>query len=67
MFAKISYLLIAIGIVSILLAIILVMDYSETITLVVMIFGSVMLSVGALMKSFVNQTRKINEKKESGW
>jgi uncharacterized membrane protein HdeD (DUF308 family) len=66
MFAKISYLLIAIGIVSILLAIILVMDYSETITLVVMIFGIVMLSVGAFMKSFVNQTRKINEKKDSG-
>ncbi len=65
MFAKISYLLIAIGIVSILLAIILVMDYSETITLVVMIFGIVMLSVGAFMKSFVNQTRKINEKKGS--
>jgi|TARA_B110000240_G_scaffold132170_1_gene146713 uncharacterized membrane protein HdeD (DUF308 family) len=65
MFAKISYLLIAIGIVSILLAIILVMDYSETITLVVMIFGIVMLSVGAFMKSFVNQTRKINEKKDS--
>jgi uncharacterized membrane protein HdeD (DUF308 family) len=65
MFAKISYLLIAIGIVSILLAIILVIDYSETITLVVMIFGIVMLSVGAFMKSFVNQTRKINEKKDS--
>jgi uncharacterized membrane protein HdeD (DUF308 family) len=65
MFAKISYLLIAIGIVSILLAIILVMDYSETITLVVMIFGIIMLSVGAFMKSFVNQTRKINEKKDS--
>jgi uncharacterized membrane protein HdeD (DUF308 family) len=65
MFAKISYLLIAIGIVSILLAIILVVDYSETITLVVMIFGIVMLSVGAFMKSFVNQTRKINEKKDS--
>ena len=65
MFAKISYLLIAIGIVSILLAIILVMDYSETITLVVMIFGIVMLSVGAFMKSFANQTRKINEKKDS--
>jgi hypothetical protein len=41
------------------------MDYSETITLVVMIFGIVMLSVGAFMKSFVNQTRKINEKKDS--
>jgi uncharacterized membrane protein HdeD (DUF308 family) len=65
MFAKISYLLIAIGIVSILLAIILVINYSETITLVVMIFGIVMLSVGAFMKSFVNQTRKINEKKDS--
>ena len=65
MFAKISYLLIAIGIVSILLAIILVMDYSETITLVVMIFGIVMLSIGAFMKSFINQTRKINEKKDS--
>ena len=65
MFAKISYLLIAIGIVSILLAIILVIDYSETITLAVMIFGIVMLSVGAFMKSFVNQTRKINEKKDS--
>tara|TARA_B110000090_G_C12936212_1_gene275500 strand:+ start:243 stop:443 length:201 start_codon:yes stop_codon:yes gene_type:complete len=65
MFAKISYLLIAIGIVSILLAIILVMDYSETITLVVMIFGIIMLSLGAFMKSFVNQTRKINEKKDS--
>ena len=65
MLGKISYFLIAIGIVSILLAIILVMDYSETITLVVMIFGIVMLSVGAFMKSFVNQTRKINEKKDS--
>jgi uncharacterized membrane protein HdeD (DUF308 family) len=65
MFTKISYLLIVIGIVSILLAITLVMDYSETITLVVMIFGIVMLSVGAFMKSFVNQTRKINEKKDS--
>jgi uncharacterized membrane protein HdeD (DUF308 family) len=65
MLAKISYLLIVIGIVSILLAVTLVMDYSETITLVVMIFGIVMLSVGAFMKSFVNQTRKINEKKDS--
>ena len=65
MLAKISYLLIVIGIVSILLAVTLVMDYNETITLVVMIFGIVMLSVGAFMKSFVNQTRKINEKKDS--
>ena len=65
MLAKISYLLIVIGIVSILLAVTLVMDYNETITLVVMIFGIVMLSLGAFMKSFVNQTRKINEKKGS--
>ena len=65
MFTKISYSLMVIGIVIILLAITIVMDYSETITLVVMIFGIVMLSVGAFMKSFVNQTRKINEKKDS--
>ena len=38
---------------------------SETIILVVMIFGIVMLSIGAFMKSFINQTRKINEKKDS--
>ena len=30
-----------------------------------MIFGIVMLSIGAFMKSFINQTRKINEKKDS--
>ena len=65
MFVKISYSLIVIGIVAILIAITLVMDYSETITLVVMIFGIVMLSIGAFMKSFINQTRKINEKKDS--
>ena len=65
MFVKISYSLIIIGIVAILIAITLVMNYSETITLVVMIFGIVMLSIGAFMKSFINQTRKINEKKDS--
>ncbi|RZD46358.1 MAG: hypothetical protein CXT78_04430 [Thaumarchaeota archaeon] len=65
MFVKISYSLIVIGIVAILIAITLVMNYSETITLVVMIFGIVMLSIGAFMKSFINQTRKINEKKDS--
>ncbi len=65
MFVKISYSLIVIGIVAILIAITLVMNYSETITLVVMIFGIVMLSIGAFMKSFINQTRKIKEKKDS--
>jgi hypothetical protein len=30
-----------------------------------MIFGIVMLAVGGFMKSFVNQTRKINDKKGS--
>jgi uncharacterized membrane protein HdeD (DUF308 family) len=54
-----------IGIVIILLAITIVMDYSETITLTLMIVGIVMLAVGGFMKSFVNQTRKINEKKGS--
>ena len=54
-----------IGIVVILLAITIVMDYSETITLTLMIVGIVMLAVGGFMKSFVNQTRKINEKKGS--
>ena len=65
MFAKISYLLMIIGIAGILLSITLIGDYSETIILVVMIFGIVMLSIGAFMKSFINQTRKINEKKDS--
>ncbi|MDC0883968.1 hypothetical protein PL987_02630 [Nitrosopumilus sp.] len=65
MFAKISYLLMMIGIAGILLSITLIGDYSETIILVVMIFGIVMLSIGAFMKSFINQTRKINEKKDS--
>jgi uncharacterized membrane protein HdeD (DUF308 family) len=55
----------AIGIVIILLAITVVMDYSETITLSFMVIGIVMLAVGGFMKSFVNQTRKINEKKGS--
>jgi len=54
-----------IGVVVILLAITIVMDYSETITLALMIVGIVMLAVGGFMKSFVNQTRKINEKKGS--
>ena len=54
-----------IGIVVILLAITIVMDYSETITLTLMVVGIVMLAVGGFMKSFVNQTRKINEKKSS--
>ena len=65
MFIKISYSLMVIGIVIILLAITIVMDYSETITLTLMIVGIVMLAVGGFMKSFVNQTRKINEKKGS--
>jgi uncharacterized membrane protein HdeD (DUF308 family) len=65
MFTKISYSLMAIGIVIILLAITIVMDYSETITLSFMVIGIVMLAVGGFMKSFVNQTRKINEKKGS--
>ena len=54
-----------IGIAGILLSITLIEDYSETAILVVMIFGIVMLSIGAFMKSFINQTRKINEKKDS--
>ena len=54
-----------IGIAGILLSITLIGDYSETIILFVMIFGIVMLSIGAFMKSFINQTRKINEKKDS--
>ena len=54
-----------IGIVVELLAITIVMDYSETITLTLMVVGIVMLAVGGFMKSFVNQTRKINEKKGS--
>ena len=65
MFTKISYSLMVIGVVVILLAITIVMDYSETITLILMIVGIVMLAVGGFMKSFVNQTRKINEKKGS--
>jgi uncharacterized membrane protein HdeD (DUF308 family) len=65
MFTKISYSLMVIGILLILLAITIVMDYSQTITLIVMIFGIVMLAVGGFMKSFVNQTRKINDKKGS--
>ena len=54
-----------IGILLILLAITIVMDYSETITLTLMVVGIVMLAIGGFMKSFVNQTRKINEKKGS--
>ncbi|MDC6463653.1 hypothetical protein PQY74_03395 [Nitrosopumilus sp.] len=54
-----------IGIAGILLSITLIGDYSETAIIVVMIFGIVMLSIGAFMKSFINQTRKINEKKDS--
>ncbi|HIH99363.1 MAG TPA: hypothetical protein HA347_03785 [Nitrosopumilus sp.] len=65
MLGKISYSLMIIGIAGILLSITLISDYSETIILVVMIFGIVMLSIGAFMKSFINQTRKINEKKDS--
>ena len=65
MFTKISYSLMVIGILLILLAITIVMDYSETITLILMVIGIVMLAVGGFMKSFVNQTRKINEKKGS--
>ena len=65
MFNKISYSLMVIGIVVILLAITIVIDYSETITLTLMVVGIVMLAVGGFMKSFVNQTRKINEKKGS--
>ena len=65
MFTKISYSLMAIGIVIILLAITIVMDYNETITLSLMVIGIVLLAVGGFMKSFVNQTRKINEKKGS--
>ena len=65
MFAKISYLLMIIGIAGILLSITLIGDYSETAIIVVMIFGIVTLSIGAFMKSFINQTRKINEKKDS--
>ena len=65
MFTKISYSLMVIGIVIILLAITIVMDYSQTITLSFMVVGIIMLAVGGFMKSFVNQTRKINEKKGS--
>jgi len=65
MFAKISYLLMIIGTAGILLSITLIKDYSETVIIAVMIFGIVMLSIGAFMKSFINQTRKINEKKDS--
>jgi|GEM_PF-1557229 len=65
MFVKISYLLMIIGIAGILLSITLISDYTETTILVVMIFGIVVLSIGAFMKSFINQTRKINEKKDS--
>ena len=54
-----------IGISGILLSITLISDYTETTILVVMIFGIVVLSIGAFMKSFINQTRKINEKKDS--
>ena len=54
-----------IGIAGILLSIILIRDYSETAILAVMIFGIVMLSVGAFMKSFISQTRKIKEGKDS--
>ena len=63
MFTKISYSLMVIGIVVILLAITIVMDYSQTITLTLMVVGIIMLAVGGFMKSFVNQTRKINKKK----
>jgi uncharacterized membrane protein HdeD (DUF308 family) len=65
MFAKISHSLMIIGIAAILLSIILIRDYSETAILAVMIFGIVMLSVGAFMKSFISQTRKIKERKDS--
>ena len=65
MFVKISYLLMIIGIAGILLSITLISDYTETTILIVMIFGIVVLSIGAFMKSFINQTRKINEKKDS--
>ena len=65
MFAKISYSLMIIGIAGILLSIAIIRDYSETTILVIMIFGIAMLSIGAFMKSFINQTRKINEKKDS--
>ena len=65
MLTKISYSLMVIGVVVILLAITIVMDYSETITLILMVIGIVMLAVGGFMKSFVNQTRKINDKKDS--
>jgi len=65
MLTKISYSLMIIGIAGILLSINLIRDYSETTILIVMIFGIVMLSIGAFMKSFINQTRKINEKKDS--
>ena len=54
-----------IGIAGILLSITLISDYTETTILIVMIFGIVVLSIGAFMKSFINQTRKINEKKDS--
>ena len=33
--------------------------------MMLMIFGIVMLSVGAFMKSFISQTRKIKERKDS--
>ena len=65
MFTKISYSLMVIGIVVILLAITIVMGYSQTITLTLMVVGIIMLAVGGFMKSFVNQTRKINGKKGS--
>ena len=65
MFAKTSHSLMIIGIAGILLSIILIRDYSETTILAVMIFGIVMLSVGAFMKSFISQTRKIKERKDS--
>ena len=65
MLTKISYSLMVIGVVVILLAITIVMDYNQTITLIVMVFGIVMLAAGGFMKSFVNQTRKINDKKGS--
>ena len=65
MFTKMSYSLMVIGIAVILLAITIVMDYSQTITLTLMVVGIIMLAVGGFMKSFVNQTRKINEKKGS--
>ena len=57
MLGKISYSLMIIGIAGILLSITLISDYSETIILVVMIFGIVMLSIGAFMKSFINICR----------